>query len=175
MAERLSQLAAMLERDEEAFLDAETSPFLVWQEAPATRAHELVWTTVPHFEHRPEPPTNDPLVFRIAKGTSSHNAFGVGITLGRTANNDIAVDDPSISRFHAYFQRDEKSGVWHVVDAESFNGTFCDGVRLAVGRPAPLHDHISLEFGSVHLRFYLPEGLVGLMRLRHRGGVTNAG
>src|SRR4051812_21962466 len=51
------------------------------------------------------------------------NAFQRGVTVGRTSNNDVVLDHLSVSRFHAWFQRDEKSGIWSICDAGSKNGT----------------------------------------------------
>jgi hypothetical protein len=140
----------------QVFAQEEVWPLLMWESAPAAeKPKELIWGTVSNYKR--EPSAHDPLVFRIRKADHARNAFGVGITLGRTPNNDLAVEEPSISRFHAYFQLEEKSGIWHLADAESFNGTFCEGNRLVPNRPAPLHDQASVRFGFVTMRFMLPK------------------
>ena len=46
----------------------------------------------------------DPLAAVIEK--SKDNAFQRRVTVGRTANNDIVLEDASVSRFHAWFQDD---------------------------------------------------------------------
>src|SRR5262245_48104738 len=134
MSERLQRL---LERPalRANFLSAEV-PVLVWQGAPIEKDRELLWVTNPNIKT-----TNggaDPLVYRVEKRKG--NAFGLGITLGRATNNDIHIDHPSVSRFHAYFTHDEHNFVWHVVDAESSSGTYVGGERLPPKRPAPLQD-----------------------------------
>jgi pSer/pThr/pTyr-binding forkhead associated (FHA) protein len=161
MSERLSVLAMRFHQDPAAFGREEAWPVLLWQTAPAQKKRELVWGTL--SDYKLEAPSHDPLIWRIRKGEKT-NAFGVGVTLGRTANNDISVDEPSISRFHAFFQVDEKTGVWHVVDAESFNGTWCEGNRLVPGKPAPLADNCQLKFGYVEMKFMLPHALEGFLR-----------
>jgi hypothetical protein len=162
MAERLSVLAARFHQDPSAFAAAEPWPVLVWKSAPLHRPREMVWGT--QSDYKLEPPSHDPLVWRIRKEDRKTNAFGVGVTVGRTANNDIPVEEPSVSRFHAFFQLDEKTGIWHVVDAESFNGTWCEGNRLVPGRPAPLPDQALLKFGYVEMRFLLPPGFGAFLR-----------
>src|SRR5689334_10029496 len=41
----------------------------------------------------------EPIVFPVVK--NQENAFGRGITVGRTGNNDVVLDDGTVSRFHA--------------------------------------------------------------------------
>jgi pSer/pThr/pTyr-binding forkhead associated (FHA) protein len=131
-------------------------PVLVWEAAPSDKAsQDLLWVTNPKI--KVNGPSNDPLAYRVEK-TSKGNAFGLGITLGRATNNDIPVDDPSVSRFHAYFQYDEQSRIWHVVDAESSTGTFIGGERLSPKRPAPLLNGAAFTVGHVELRFFLHPG-----------------
>ena len=79
------------------------------------------------------------------------NPFATEVTLGRTFNNDVVVDHQSISRFHAYFQLDPKRGVWRVVDAESKNGTWVRGRRIA--GPCKLADGDAIRIGSVPITF----------------------
>src|SRR4051812_2257457 len=139
-----------------------SAPLLVWEGAPHQRTtSELLWVTNPKI--RIDRPSNDPIVYRVEKA-SKQNAFGLGITLGRAANNDIVVDDPSVSRFHAYLQLDNHSRVWHLVDAESSTGTFVGGERLAPRRPAPLADRSMFTVGHVELRFLTPESFDSFVR-----------
>lgn len=142
-------------------------PVLVWENAPPPKlSQELLWVTNPKI--RIERPGDDPLIYRIEKSPRG-NAFGLGITLGRAVNNDLVLDDPSVSRFHAYLVLDEHSKVWHVVDAESSTGTFCAGERLAPRRPAPLADGEVVRVGLVDLTFLVPEALERYVRRRERG------
>jgi pSer/pThr/pTyr-binding forkhead associated (FHA) protein len=84
------------------------------------------------------------------------SAFGLGITVGRTENNDIQVSDPSVSRFQGYFQLNPRTGGWTFTDAGSTNGTFLNGKRLAPSKPEPLGGSAPLSFGNVVMRFYVP-------------------
>ena len=91
------------------------------------------------------------------------NAFGLGITVGRTRNNDLWIDDQRISRFHAYFRLQDGSS-WMLADAGSRNGTFVDGVQLDSRRPRPLPERAWLDFGGFRARFFLPEAFVSFLR-----------
>jgi pSer/pThr/pTyr-binding forkhead associated (FHA) protein len=143
------------------------APVLLWEGAPPPRTSpELLWVTNPKI--RIDRPGNDPLIYRIEKSQRG-NAFALGITLGRATNNDIVVDDPSVSRFHGYLVRDEHTKVWHMVDAESSAGTFCAGERLAPRRPAPLVDGEVIRVGLVDLTFLSPEALERYLRRWEKG------
>jgi pSer/pThr/pTyr-binding forkhead associated (FHA) protein len=52
-------------------------------------------------------------------------------TLGRHRNNDIVVNDPKVSSFHARIDRGTEGFV--VVDLNSRNGTFINGKRMPTG------------------------------------------
>ena len=85
------------------------------------------------------------------------NAFQRGVTVGRTGNNDLVIiGDGSISRFHAWFQRDAATGDWTLVDAGSKNGTHLNGERLPVKKPVVLPPEANLKFGSIEVRFLTP-------------------
>lgn len=58
------------------------------------------------------------------------------VTVGRTPNNDIAIPEGTISKFHAYFMAPEGSSDprWRLVDVSTF-GTLVDGKRLEKETP----------------------------------------
>jgi pSer/pThr/pTyr-binding forkhead associated (FHA) protein len=105
----------------------------------------------------------EPIVFPIVK--NQENAFGRGITVGRTGNNDVVLDDATVSRFHAWFQR-ETNGHFVLTDAGSKNGTFLAGVRLMPRRPSALQDGARLRFGQVDVLFYLASGFTKVLARR---------
>lgn len=56
------------------------------------------------------------------------NPFGMMVTIGRAANNDIVLNDPAMSKLQCYLHR--FAGTWAVCDPGSTNGTFLDGARV---------------------------------------------
>ena len=57
------------------------------------------------------------------------------VTVGRTPNNDIAIPEGTVSKFHAYFMAPEGTDPrWRLVDVSTF-GTLVDGKRLEKEQP----------------------------------------
>jgi DNA-binding NtrC family response regulator len=75
---------------------------------------------------------------------------GDRFSIGSHESNDLAIDDPAVSRFHCEVVIDAR-GAW-LVDLESKNGTMVDGV--AVGRGA-LRDGSHIQLGRSSCRFEL--------------------
>ena len=71
--------------------------------------------------------------------------------IGRAAENDIVIDDDSISARHALLEFEE--GVWRITDLESTNGTYVEGIRLAPEVRTPLHYGVSVRLGGLPLHF----------------------
>ncbi len=69
-------------------------------------------------------------------------------SVGRTKENDIAIDDPSISKAHASLLLN-KQGKLIVADTGSTNGTFVRGERIAYGKALEISTGDSLLFGLV--------------------------
>jgi hypothetical protein len=105
----------------------------------------------------------EPVVFPVKK--TQENAFGRGITVGRTGNNDVALEDGTVSRFHAWFQREGEGG-YLLTDAGSKNGTFVEGVRLMPRRACTLNDGARLRFGQVEVMFYLASSFTKVLARR---------
>ncbi len=59
------------------------------------------------------------------------------ITLGRTRNNDIIVEEGSVSKYHANFKKDA-TGRWTLTDV-STNGVRVDGAKIPKDKPIVLH------------------------------------
>jgi hypothetical protein len=131
------------------------------KEAPTGPEHEFQFRTESGFG-TPVPGKGSPLVLEIRK--HKNNAFQRGVTVGRTSNNDLVVDDGSVSRFHAWFQQDRDSGQWSVADAGSKNGTRVGRNRLAPKKPVALRGGDRLRFGKVGATFLLPKDFVALLK-----------
>lgn len=93
-------------------------------------------------------------VYEVQKRPGA-NAFGLMVTLGRTRNNDVVVDDGSVSKFHASFKKDP-AGAWQLTDM-STNGVKLDGVRVPRDRAVSLRSGAMLTFAeSVEMLFLMP-------------------
>lgn len=72
------------------------------------------------------------------------------ISIGRTKENDIALDDPSVSKFHASVMVNSDGRIV-VADTGSTNGTFVDGERIAYGKAMTVNR--SVKFGTIEVNF----------------------
>ena len=70
------------------------------------------------------------------------------ITIGRTPENSICIQDTNVSRRHGILVRDGDNYQLH--DFKSSNGTFVNGEQIMA---AKLKDGVSIRFGSVELRY----------------------
>src|ERR1019366_6217973 len=70
------------------------------------------------------------------------------ITIGRTHENSICIQDTNVSRRHGILVRDGDSYQLH--DFTSINGTFGKGEQIMA---VNLKDGASIRFGSVELRY----------------------
>jgi hypothetical protein len=102
-------------------------------------------------------------IFPLTKKSGA--AFPDRITIGRTPNNDVVINDTSISRLHAYVKR--ASDRWVVADAGSKNGSSLRGAALEPRREQPLPSRAQLKLGDVDLTFYLATDLYAAL-----GGTT---
>jgi hypothetical protein len=58
------------------------------------------------------------------------------VRVGRAADNDVAIPNQRVSRYHAQLRWAQ--GGWLVADLDSTNGTFVDDERVAPAEPRPL-------------------------------------
>jgi hypothetical protein len=77
------------------------------------------------------------------------------ITVGRTRNNDLILEDAWVSKLHAYFRA--QNGRFDLTDCGSRNGTFVGGKQLAKGAPHLLSFGDVVRFGQLTFRFLNPE------------------
>lgn len=88
------------------------------------------------------------------------------ITVGRTANCDVVVNERSVSKLHALFWPHEDLEHWAVSDARSANGTFLGGRRLAPLDRTPIKPGDSLRLGDLEMKFIDPGMLYELLMRR---------
>lgn len=76
------------------------------------------------------------------------------VTVGAAADNDLLLNEPTVSRHHAALQR--RAGRWYVVDLGSTNGTYLNGRRVVAASPAPLERGDELHFGNARFGLVAP-------------------
>lgn len=70
------------------------------------------------------------------------------IFLGRSETNDICVPHKTVSKLHAYFQRDSQPTLkWSVIDTGSANGTRHNGLKMPPRAKVQILDGDTLVFG----------------------------
>ncbi len=77
---------------------------------------------------------------------------GDDIEVGRRGEAQLQVDEPAVSRTHAFIRR-TLHGTFTVEDAGSFNVTLLNGQPVA--RPMLVHDGDRLQFGTTIVKFLL--------------------
>jgi pSer/pThr/pTyr-binding forkhead associated (FHA) protein len=85
-----------------------------------------------------------------------HYTFREGsrLTIGRHPENDIVPKDATVSKHHAIVERKGEKLI--VLDKESRNGTFVNGIRV---QSAELNDEDIVEFGNeLHLKVFIFSG-----------------
>jgi hypothetical protein len=112
------------------------------------------------------PRTGEAVVAVVEK--TKDNAFQRRVTIGRTSNNDIVLDDISVSRFHAWLEPDAR-GHWVLADAQSRNGTTVDGLRVEPKAAVAVRDGTIVRVGHVALKFYSASGFLAYLNKRAKG------
>jgi FHA domain len=98
-------------------------------------------------------------LFAVSKSTPICHGM---ITVGRNDVHDVWLDDPSVSRFHAFFR--PRAGLLYVVDAGSRLGTRVDGRTLRPHLPELVIAGALLQLGDVPLRVLAPAACWDLLR-----------
>ncbi len=131
--------------------------------APESPAEALDRTAeLPHIEMpRAAPaPEASPQLRRYLIGVDLvgqvHEVTRHRVNIGRTLDNDLRILDPTVSRLHAMLT--VRDGVATVVDANSRNGLFVNGIQV---RYAKLEDGDLLTFGTVRFRYRVGTGAAG--------------
>ena len=153
MGRPINYHARALLTDASAFERKLDVPVLIWKGAhePGPAAPQPT-TSSGHDELRPQ--GGETLVFELRKRANKNNPFSMGVTIGRVEANDIQIDDTSVSRFHAYFL--STGDGWQVVDADSKNGSWLDGLKLEGSKKTRLNPTARLRFGDVEMTFMAP-------------------
>ncbi|MGE0710098.1 MAG: FHA domain-containing protein [Planctomycetota bacterium] len=95
-----------------------------------------------------------PMVYPIARQDS--HALGDRVTIGRTGNNDIHINAPDVSKYHAYLVRE--GDTFSYVDADSKFGSWVNDAPVAAGERVRLSSGDRLRIASVKATIFDPEG-----------------
>ncbi len=85
-----------------------------------------------------------------------HEITSRRVNIGRTRDNDLRIVDPTVSRLHAMLT--VRDGEATVVDANSRNGIFVNGIQV---RYARLDDGDLVTFGTVRFRYRVGSDMTG--------------
>jgi hypothetical protein len=88
-----------------------------------------------------------PHFFVPLRKSAEGKPFADRISVGRALNNDVVLRHASVSKFHAYFQCDDK-GAFYLTDARSKNTTTVNGA-LVESSMVPVRPGDEIAFGSV--------------------------
>ena len=77
-------------------------------------------------------------------------ADGQRLSVGRTKENDLSIDDASVSKIHAALVLNAEKQLM-VADTGSTNGTFINNQRIAYGKAIPINAGDQLKFGTVEV------------------------
>ena len=112
----------------------------------------------------------------IAK--DSETPYSGLITVGRARTNDVVLRFETVSKFHAWFRLDPRSGRYRITDAGSTNGTLVNRLPLEEGETVELRDGDVVDFGGVlPLSYFTPDGFhrcLPVLRRRLHAGVSKS-
>ncbi len=94
------------------------------------------------------------LSFEGQGATKEHPLLNTATSLGRAPGNDVRLEDPTVSRFHARILSDEQGS--RILDLGSGNGTRVNGVELEVKVEYPLVDRALVQIGPFSIRYLAP-------------------
>ena len=100
---------------------------------------------------------NEYLLVKIAK--KNHGLWQDRISLGRAKNNDITINNQSISKLHAHFTSNKKGEIF-ITDIKSSNGIKLNKKRILPNKPTQLNPGDSLRFGEVKASFQQGKSLI---------------
>ncbi|CAN5735832.1 hypothetical protein BH20ACI4_BH20ACI4_06320 [soil metagenome] len=80
---------------------------------------------------------------------------GTRRSVGRNKQNDLTIDDNSVSKIHAALVLN-KDNQFQIADTGSTNGTFINDQRIAYGKAMTISGADKVKFGTVEVSFKLP-------------------
>jgi pSer/pThr/pTyr-binding forkhead associated (FHA) protein/uncharacterized RDD family membrane protein YckC len=101
------------------------------------------------------------VVVKTSKGRFDFQLEKDFATMGRSKDNEIYIDDLSVSRKHAVLEREENQ--FYITDLNSSNGTYVNSKKITAKTPVRPEDVIIV--GRVHFSFCLDEAEEGTVRM----------
>jgi hypothetical protein len=123
----------------------------------ADEAKRTAQLEVPHRSPFEKTPAVD-LIARVTIGDRIQEVpvalvpGGKRLSVGRVADNELALNDGSVSKIHAALTMNVQ-GTLLVADTGSTNGTFINGRRISYGEARQIEDGDVVGFGDVEVRF----------------------
>ncbi len=77
---------------------------------------------------------------------------GMRRSVGRNKQNDLTIDDNSVSKIHAALVLN-KENQFQIADTGSTNGTFINGQRISYGKAMTISDSDKVKFGTIEVSF----------------------
>jgi pSer/pThr/pTyr-binding forkhead associated (FHA) protein len=95
------------------------------------------------------------ILVQLIEGTpfNKYEITEEGITIGRSINNDIYLDDPSVSQRHVKIERKELTDgafIYFIHDLKSTNCTFVNNIKV---ESQPLSDQDLIVIGASNFKF----------------------
>ena len=82
---------------------------------------------------------------------------GKRLSVGRTRENDLALDHTTVSKMHASLLLNN-AGKLVVADTGSTNGTYLNGERIAYGKAIEIFEDDKVKFGAIEVELkFSPE------------------
>lgn len=116
-------------------------------------APSLAGLTGPTAEHGAKATAQNATRLVITSGPKVGTEFPLtseSITIGRSSDSSLVIRDDYTSTHHARLML--WNGEWMIQDLDSTNGTFLDGVRVAVPTPVPLNASVKIGATTFELR-----------------------
>lgn len=88
----------------------------------------------------------------IFKNVELHIQSGNRLSAGRSRENDLIIEDSSVSKIHASLVLNNQR-VLLVADTGSTNGTYINNERIAYGKAFPIGNDGKIKFGDVEVYF----------------------
>ncbi len=161
-------IKACLSLEREAFCREAKLPLLVQLKGRRRVSFRAGSTTLSMDGKKPTPLVKDlvragnaqPVIFLAQRLPGPRGA----VRLGRSDQNDIVIEDDTVSARHAVFNLEGKTETVAVRDLASTNGTWVNGNRLVAANPTVLFDGDHLAFGDAPFLFFYPGGLYDVLR-----------